>query len=149
MRILCSRFISFIQGTRGQICAATVVSVPTRWFSRARYPSREQFRHIIFVDVRSPAFLPFGYQTIDLAGNIKFGPDVEHLSEKELSGLQNEAGMADDQDLETPDWWQEHLAPSPQRKEEMTRAIQDYVSTQFLTDRAVSLIHPHLKAAEH
>jgi hypothetical protein len=72
----------------------------------------------------------FAIQTIDLAGNIKFGPDVEHLFVKGSSNKAlTELGMADDEDEDDPDWWQAHLTPSPQRKEEMSQAIQDYVST--------------------
>lgn len=45
--------------------------------------------------------------TIDLAGNIKFGPDVQPL-----------ASSAN---------WQDHLQPSVERLEEMAAAVQDYL----------------------
>jgi hypothetical protein len=44
-----------------------------------------------------------------------------------MTGLEDASGMEGEQDQRDPDWWQEHLAPSAQRKEEMARAIQDYV----------------------
>jgi 2-hydroxyglutarate dehydrogenase len=64
-----------------------------------------------------------------LAGNIKFGPDVEHLTET--------TGQ-DGEEARDPDWWQEHLAPSAQRKDEMARAIQDYVGTPISCTQQVA-----------
>lgn len=67
-------------------------------------------------------------ETIDLAGNFKFGPDVEHLFAKGTPDGRFEARMEEENTAEDPDWWQAHLTPSAQRKEEMARAIRDYVS---------------------
>lgn len=60
-------------------------------------------------------------QTLDLAGNVKFGPDVEPIARVDPV---DKPGMDEDQDQ---DWWERHLRPSEGRKEEMARAIQDYV----------------------
>ncbi len=55
-----------------------------------------------------------------MAGNIKFGPDIEDLGTgEEAIGPDGEAN---------PDWWEKHLSASPQRLEEMTKAVQNYVS---------------------
>ena len=63
-------------------------------------------------------------QTLDLAGNVKFGPDVEPIARVDPV---DKPGMDEDQDQ---DWWERHLRPSDGRKEEMARAIQDYVRFQ-------------------
>ncbi|KAJ9123820.1 hypothetical protein QFC24_003597 [Naganishia onofrii] len=75
-------------------------------------------------DTKSPAPQT---QTIDLAGNIKFGPDVEYLFESGSPDHQAASHADNDASTRDPDWWQEHLKPSAQRKEEMCRAIQDYL----------------------
>jgi hypothetical protein len=63
-------------------------------------------------------------QTLDLAENVKFGPDVEPIARVDPV---EKPGMDEDQDQ---DWWERHLRPSEGRKDEMARAIQDYVRFQ-------------------
>jgi hypothetical protein len=63
-------------------------------------------------------------QTLDLAGNVKFGPDVEPIARVDPV---DKPGMDEDQGQ---DWWERHLRPSEERKDEMARAIQDYVRFQ-------------------
>ena len=79
-------------------------------------------------------------QTIDMAGNIKFGPDVEHIAqmgsaEQDRPGMieTDEEGMTEDED-----WWTKHLQPSANNKDKMVAAIHDYVGTTevaFRVDR--------------
>jgi L-2-hydroxyglutarate oxidase LhgO len=64
-----------------------------------------------------------------MAGNIKFGPDVEHIaqmgsSEQDRPGMieTDEEGMTEDED-----WWTRHLQPSANNKDKMVAAIHDYV----------------------
>jgi hypothetical protein len=59
-----------------------------------------------------------------LAGNVKFGPDVEPIARVDPV---DKPGMDEDQGQ---DWWERHLRPSEERKDEMARAIQDYVRFQ-------------------
>ncbi|UOH79653.1 hypothetical protein LQV05_000660 [Cryptococcus neoformans] len=58
------------------------------------------------------------WQTLDLDGHIKFGPDVQTIG--------TSADAARD-----PDFWQSHLAPasSPERIAAFARSIQDYLPT--------------------
>lgn len=53
-------------------------------------------------------------KTIDLEGNVRFGPDVEPLGTASLS-------------LTDPDHWQRHLQPSASRLESIGQAVQDYL----------------------
>lgn len=76
-------------------------------------PSRTIFIHAFEADPH--------IKTLDLAGNVKFGPDVEPIARVDPV---DKPGMDEDQDQ---DWWERHLRPSEERKEEMARAIQDYV----------------------
>jgi 2-hydroxyglutarate dehydrogenase len=52
--------------------------------------------------------------TLDLDGNVKFGPDVEPIGTHESSES-------------NPDFWQDHLAPSAARLEAIAAAVQDYL----------------------
>lgn len=68
-------------------------------------------------------------QTLDLAGNVKFGPDVEHITQMG-SREQNRPGVVDTEDErkeDDDDWWKAHLQPSAHRMDEMVAAIQDYL----------------------
>jgi glycine/D-amino acid oxidase-like deaminating enzyme len=53
-------------------------------------------------------------QTLDLDGNVRFGPDVEALGDATASAT-------------NPDYWQEHLAPSDAHLESIGRAAQLYL----------------------
>ncbi|KAK4688612.1 F-box and WD-40 domain protein CDC4, partial [Tremellales sp. Uapishka_1] len=52
--------------------------------------------------------------TLDLEGNIKFGPDVEYIGNPTLYS-------------EDPDYWQSHLAPSSSRLASIAQAVQSYL----------------------
>lgn len=64
-------------------------------------------------------------QTLDMAGNIKFGPDVEHIT-RTLSV--DKPGAVEEDDEE---WWTKQLEPSTERLGEMAEAIRDYVCRRF------------------
>lgn len=53
-------------------------------------------------------------QTIDLDGNVRFGPDVEHIGDDAASAA-------------NPDYWQGHLAASAAQLESIGRAAQSYL----------------------
>jgi len=79
-----------------------------------------------------------------MAGNIKFGPDVEHIAqmgsaEQDRPGMieTDEEGMTEDED-----WWTKHLQPSANNKDKMVDAIHDYVGTTDVAPRVnCHLIH--------
>ena len=56
-----------------------------------------------------------------MAGNVKFGPDVEHITR--VSSVDKPGAVEEDDE----EWWTRHLQPSAERKDEMADAIRDYV----------------------
>ena len=52
--------------------------------------------------------------TLDLDGNVRFGPDVENIGDPSTS-------------FANPDFWQEHLTPSSERIASIGKAVQDYL----------------------
>lgn len=68
-------------------------------------------------------------QTIDLAGGIKFGPDVEDIAKRgSIDDAKPGCVVPEDDQAQEEEWWNQHLQPSLNRKEEMVEAIHDYAS---------------------
>jgi 2-hydroxyglutarate dehydrogenase len=97
----------------------------THLVSRSDYIESQNARAILTM----PLFCTLT-QTIDLAGNIKFGPDVEHIARMGSSEQDRPGAIETEEEamIEDEDWWVKHLQPSANRKDEMVVAIHDYVS---------------------
>ena len=74
--------------------------------------------------------------TLDLSGNVKFGPDAEPLGDPAASS-------------QDPDFWQKHLAPSAERIESMGQAVQAYLPgvDPSLLEPDYSGIRPNIAAS--
>jgi 2-hydroxyglutarate dehydrogenase len=93
------------------------------WYARGSYasyrgPGVGNIKHLIYpVAEMGSEFASLGtHLTMDLAGNIKFGPDIEWIEPK-TSGTDEEA----------IDFWQAHLDPSSKQLSSMYAAIRQYL----------------------
>jgi 2-hydroxyglutarate dehydrogenase len=96
------------------------------WYARGSYasyrgPGVGNVKHLIYpVPETGPTrhgFAGLGtHLTLDLGGNIKFGPDIEWI-EPEMSGAEEEA----------IDFWEAHLNPSSEQLSSMYASIRQYL----------------------
>ena len=77
--------------------------------------------------------------TLDLAGSVRFGPDVQWL-------------QPTDSERDDPDWWQRHLQVNEERLDSFYEAVRDYLPNVsrdgFTPDCALARLAAELTAAD-
>lgn len=104
------------------------------WYARGSYasyhgPGVNGIKHLLYpVPETGPTrhgFASLGtHLTLDLGGNIKFGPDIEWI-EPTISGALTGSSTVSDE--ETVDFWKAHLNPSSKQIPSMYESIRQYL----------------------
>jgi 2-hydroxyglutarate dehydrogenase len=109
-------------------------SIPI-WYAKGPYasyhgPGISNVKHLIYpvpeTGAKRHGFASLGtHLTLDLGGNIKFGPDIEWIEPPLLEGL--DANITSVTSEEVIDFWKEHLVASSKQIPSMYQSVRQYL----------------------